>query len=305
MTTQNTAADASVAPEASAAPIHSERVFVTAQLAREWLKLNTRNRSVSRRMVTKLIEALQGGQFRETTDAVGFYALDGALQNGQQRLTAIAETGIGAYLDVKRGMPEDSIEAQDQGRSRSAADIFELKGHRKDLAYVAAYRYTLILLWVWTGRMSSFNDPDRKPTVQDMLTFAEDNWLDQSFEVGKRAARSEAKISAALSTAIHWLATEHFGTDIATRFFDIVATGIGLTNEQDPIYRLRQQLLANRKASRKMTAVVLAAVIIKALNSYAREEPLEQLSYRHGGDRPEPFPRFGQPRRIKRKVTAG
>ena len=129
---------------------------------------------------------------------------------------------------------------------------------------------------------------------------AQTGGLEQSYTVAQRVARGEARFSVAIGTAIHWLATQHFGTETATRFFDSLASGAMLA-ETDPIFRLRNQLIANRNAAAKLVPVSLAALVIKALNQWASDEPMAQLSFRKDGPRPEAFPRFGKPRSPKRK----
>lgn len=64
-------------------------------------------------------------------------------------------------------------------------------------------------------------------------------------------------------------------------------------DEGDPILVLRNTLLANaaQGPSRgRYTAPMLLALIIKAWNAYRAGERINQLRWRAGGSRPEPFP---------------
>ena len=78
-------------------------VFVTPELAKKWLEKNGVNRAISRSNVEKYKKALSKKRFGTTHHGIAFNA-NGVLIDGQHRLIAIAESGIGVWLVVARDM---------------------------------------------------------------------------------------------------------------------------------------------------------------------------------------------------------
>jgi hypothetical protein len=271
--------------------IRTVRVFVTPTLAAHWLTKNDRNRSLVRHRVVAYARMMEEGLWTESTDAIGFYATDGALQNGQKRLAAVVESGLGQPFDVKFGMPEESMNGQDQGQTRSARDQFELKlGDRRAAAFVGAHKVLLILRWTWANRMAGFNDNRHGPATTDMLDLAEREFLDAAYEVGKRAQQSEARIPASVATALYYEMAGAYGDDVASQFFARVADGEMLDRTQ-PEYQLRRWLIHNKKGVAKAPTQQVVGMIIKAFNMRVIGERLDALQY---SPSKEPLPKLGQ-----------
>jgi len=89
--------------------IVKQHVFITPELADEIIKTrNNRNRPLRRDHVNDFKSELQNGTFKEVgTITVG---KSGTLLDGQHRLKAIAESGIGAYMTVVLGQDDDDFE---------------------------------------------------------------------------------------------------------------------------------------------------------------------------------------------------
>jgi hypothetical protein len=100
----------------------AEIVNVTPAKALEWLKFNTDNRPLRRTVVNGLKMALQRGEYVQTHQGIAF-GVDGALLDGQHRLTAISELRDGVFpMLVAWGVPNDAFKVMDIGIKRSAAD---------------------------------------------------------------------------------------------------------------------------------------------------------------------------------------
>ena len=100
---------------------------VTPQMAHVWLTPNTNNyRKLSSANIKNLKAELTGGVWMATTQGVGFDT-NGVLVDGQNRLTAILQTGITAEdMLVCYNLPEDAKFKIDVGRGRSIADHTQL-----------------------------------------------------------------------------------------------------------------------------------------------------------------------------------
>lgn len=96
-------------------------VHITPAMAADFLKRNTRNRPLAPRDVARYRRDLERGNWITTHQGVAF-ALDGTLIDGQHRLTAIAESGIGAEMPVFEGLSLDAIAVIDDNRNRGVRD---------------------------------------------------------------------------------------------------------------------------------------------------------------------------------------
>lgn len=101
--------------------------FVTPALAAAYLKKNTENRPIRRPRVEDFKLILQNGEIEITGQAISFGA-DGILYDGQHRLTAVVETGIGAYFLVVEGLLKSSRRAIDRGLKRTTSDNIFFSG---------------------------------------------------------------------------------------------------------------------------------------------------------------------------------
>jgi hypothetical protein len=107
--------------------LKSEFIFVTPEMAREWLSKNKNNRSMRRHRVTKIRDDLRNGRFYTTHQGIAFNC-NGDLKDGQHRLTAIAEEGIGAWIMVTTGLPSQAVVYLDRGGIRQVHDNARLAG---------------------------------------------------------------------------------------------------------------------------------------------------------------------------------
>jgi hypothetical protein len=121
--------------------LKSEMIFVTPEMATQWLEKNSNNRSVRRHRVKKLRDDLKNNRFYATHQGIAFNC-NGDLKDGQHRLTAIAEEGIGAWMMVTTGLPSSALAYVDRGSGRQIQDNAKLAGldvskNDVSIAYVA------------------------------------------------------------------------------------------------------------------------------------------------------------------------
>jgi hypothetical protein len=117
--------------------MYTEKVFVTPDIALEWLAQNEDNRKLIRADVEYLRDCILAGKWKVTHQGIAFWE-DGELADGQHRLNAIMEAGVGVWVNVTRGMPRDNAEAIDRGRVRSNKDHLHFSGVKSDSRRVAA-----------------------------------------------------------------------------------------------------------------------------------------------------------------------
>ena len=102
---------------------------ITPEIAREYLKVNFLNRTISKPKAEKHKRAIAAGKFRHTHQGIGFDWF-GNLRDGQHRLTAIAEGEKSVTMQVTRGLDPADVSAIDtEMRVRSIADALRLSGN--------------------------------------------------------------------------------------------------------------------------------------------------------------------------------
>lgn len=98
-------------------------VFVSPTKAAEYLKLNTNNpRSLRQKSVDYYASELRAGRFGTMTDGIGI-DWNNQLTNGQHRLNAIVQTGIGATMIVLTGCNPAIRKITDNNLPRTMAEL--------------------------------------------------------------------------------------------------------------------------------------------------------------------------------------
>ncbi len=102
--------------------IISTTELVTPELAKEWLRFNTRNRPVNWNKVSEYAAAMVAGKWRLHDQGIMFDTT-GKLITGQTRLWAVVTSGMNIYLRVSRGNPPEAATLVDRGVPQSARDL--------------------------------------------------------------------------------------------------------------------------------------------------------------------------------------
>lgn len=135
---------------------HVEDTYVTPELASEWLAATRqsefRNRKLDRTRVAFFRKLLRAGKLDLINDEICLTP-EGWIINGQHRLTAIAEEGVGAWLAVRRNLPADTFARIDTGKPRSAATALDIAGYKYHNSIAAIVR----LAWCWERGATSFS----------------------------------------------------------------------------------------------------------------------------------------------------
>lgn len=111
--------------------ITTTKETITPQMAAEYLNHNVKNRRIRKDAVAMIARDIQAGRFRTTHQGIAFYE-DGALADGQHRLTAIMKAGVPVEIMVTRGLKRDAMSAIDRGTTRNVADIFAIENNSED-----------------------------------------------------------------------------------------------------------------------------------------------------------------------------
>lgn len=212
--------------------------LVTPALAREWLKLNTRNRPIRQAAVADLAKAIERGEWKVTHQGIGFDE-NGILVDGQHRLEAIVKANRPVEIMVTWGVPAEAFTVMDTGRKRNMGDVLALNNEANATHLAAAlrglYLYQLNPDASWSGHASVVSHD------QLLLTLEKNPKLRDSIPHGMALARS-IKITTTAGSLGHYL-TSTIRPDVDQQpWLTGLITGANLS-EGDPRLTLRNTML--------------------------------------------------------------
>lgn len=268
--------------------MRAELVRVTPELAIELLGRNLHNRNVRTAHVQALAGDITNDRWLPNGETIKI-AADGTLVDGQHRLHAVVEAGIGVDMLVVRGVTLAAQETIDTGRARTFADALRLRGEPDALRLASATR----IVWEWLDNGSTLapghggaSNPSHA-TLAEVLRSNPD--IREAARVGAITSRHVPILTGAQGALIAWT-TARVDAEDSTYFLDSLVS-LAELRADDPILALRQlfQRWSERPHARPDRRVIVASTI-KAWNAFRAGVPLTIVVYRPGGKRPEPFP---------------
>lgn len=212
---------------------------------------------------------------------------DGNVIEGQHRLRAVIKYGKPVRFIIIVGLKPDAIYAFDTGSGKSLADMLKLRGEKGDVRTLAS---AIGWLHRYRGGITKAGSRTQAPSVPQGFALLDQNpGLRESVHTGQRIARA-IKFPRALGTFLHYAFSEK-DADEAEVFFEWLRTDDELPMN-NPIHVLREKVIKNSQQpeEKRMGQVTMAAISIKAWNSWLRGDARNQLNFRVGGRRPEDFP---------------
>lgn len=261
--------------------------FITPELASEYLTKNTHNRNLRGAIVAIYAAAMMAGQWVLNGESIKF-APDGTLVDGQHRLAAIVEAGVGVHILVVRDVDIESQLTVDVGLRRSIADHLTWRGEVNSTTLGAT------LNAVHTYRKTGmFNvgtaAPGVRGTYRDLLDL-----LDAEPAI-RDSVRVAKNLNAALKCPTGAMAALHYtlwcmSPEDADGFFEALTSGADLAPD-NPVFVLRRAMeRAQRERVHKMATKYLMAITIKAWNLWIVGDTCKVLGWRAGGAKAEAYP---------------
>lgn len=258
--------------------------FIAPEMAREWLKNNHGNRKLARRAVTAYADAIRRGEWQCNGESIKF-ASDGSLMDGQHRLHAIIEAGRGITSIVVRGLNRADFDTIDIGRSRRLNDMLFIEGEK----YCGHTATAISMLWKYlNGEFINHRTKCTNHTGMELLRRFPHLRHSMAFVESLRKT-SNLPASAGIAGALHCMITAASDVATASRFMTLLASGAGLSSD-DPIYLLRERLMANKTGRAKLPIEDVVALMIKAYNAHISGDKMKNLWWRRKGKSPEAFP---------------
>lgn len=256
---------------------------ITPEVAREWLARNTHNRNMRKVAHERYMRDMLDGEWSFTGAPITF-DYNGVLIDGQNRLTAIAESGVSVPAVVIFGLEPAAQEDTDTGIPRKFVDVLTLRGENNASHLAALVRK--VAEWDKGARgkgMRAFS------TSELLATLDRHPELRAYTAPGYRISKHVFSLAPSTACLAKWVLD---GLDAADSefFFERLIDGQGLV-EGDPIYVLRKTLKDLNKGQRGTASQSYAlALLFKSWNAYREGRRVGLLRYKPGGAKPEAFP---------------
>lgn len=242
--------------------IYFENIFVTPSYAKDLLKRNINNRKLSALNVSNIKKHIINGTWKVTGDTIKF-DIDGNLLDGQSRLSAIVEAGIGINLTICRNVPKSSFDVIDTGKTRGASDILSILKIKNPNETASGLRIYIAMKNRTANGDVNLNLFGR--SILEIEDLAKRNKNYQYWTHLSTLERFKKILPSGLIIGLGMIFEEKNAVD-ARNFFEKLATGEGLKSK-DPILTLRDRLIANKSSLAKLKPYTLAFFIVKAWNA--------------------------------------
>lgn len=263
--------------------LRTDTMEITPEMALQWLDERAPNRSVSDIVVQRYARDMKNGEWKLNGESIVFDK-QGRLMDGQHRLWAVITAGASIKSVVVWGTDSDAIETIDSGRKRRFSDALQIEGSANAREVAAAARWLRWEKLGCHGKLGSYTSAEMREMIEEHPLVAEA----ASMVI---ASRAKGFINKGM---LVWVVTRALEQDRekAMSFLDALSTGIGL-NEDHPCYVLREKLIANKSATRKLDEMIVAAYLVKVWTYYRDGRAMKHLRYSPDReDRPESFPTF-------------
>lgn len=261
---------------------------ITPETAKKMLSNNDNNRKISHHMVDLYAREMQNGEWSANGEAIKF-SESGRLLDGQHRLMAVISSGIPLYTLVIRGLKDETQQTMDSGKKRSVGDALNLQGERNSnqLAAIARIVYVTDQLGLEAAMRNQI-----PPTPGEIIDFVHKTpQLQDLLSAARVFQRDSGGMMTISMFAALWWAFAHLDTSAANSFFSSLATGAELSADS-PILLLRNQLqsarLHGQNRSMRNGRIQVAALTIKAWNSWRRGKSIKMLKFSVNETFPEP-----------------
>jgi len=270
-------------PKPYSGPVKTAVEWITPERAELWLIHNTHNRNVNETIVKRIARDIENENFHLNGETIKI-SDDGTIIDGQHRLWAIVGAETGVWSVVVTGLPLSAQESVDRVKVRNISDALRMRGEVNSNVLAGAIAGAIIL------QSPTPSDVARAwPSVDEALEYyGLHPEIKESVRYGENLTRV-VKTSSTIASALHHIFAKIDEED-ANAFFDSLTTGLNLTNDS-PVYKLRDFMVKEMTAPRRVSRTRLSAFYIKAWNSYRAGKPMHLLRWATGGVHPEEFPR--------------
>lgn len=270
--------------------VKSAIVIITPEIASEWLTRNKSNRQVKMGVVNNYVKQMQAGQWKENTGESIKFDDKGNLIDGQHRLHAIIRSGKSISMEVKTDMDWNTRKVIDTGTKRVAADLLAMEGYSNPMILAATAKFVLMFKlgkYSWAANNKGQSSQRVYVSNQDILKYVKDNSenLDEIIRDFQKTAKGFKYLTVSLMAGLYILYSEK-SQRYAEEFFEKLTKGDSLS-VTNPIFLLRERLIRDKTAKRKMMLLERLGLCVLAWNAFRESKKLASLVFNEN----EKFPR--------------
>ena len=252
--------------------MRTEIKLITPQIATELLKKTIINRDVDKRKLSKYIEEMNTGKWREEIGDTIRISKTNRFLDGQHRLRAMIETGKSFVFILVTDIDDDAMPVIDSGKSRTSADVFTINGIKNASGISALIRYYLI---DYNGMISQSTLISNQEVLMEYNRRA--NYWQELFNESCRRYLLFGKILTGTTIGGLTAIFDDVNPTISQQFMEQFCSGRDIENET--IALLRNRIISERLSSLKMTPTYKKALIYKTWNAYRSGVTLKVLKY--------------------------
>lgn len=261
---------------------------ITPAVAAKMLERNTCNRKMKKSSVRRAIER---GEW-VLNGATIVFDKDGNLRDGQNRLKAIADSGIACDSVVVRGVEGEAQMTMDSGTKRSVGDFLQMAGY-KEVNNVAAIGTGLYILDKSGIErcVTSHSLAKDEITTRELFEYTVSIYESRIKPIQRPCINTCRAYKLAMRTIapLYDLFARTASYDDMQEFYDQLC---GISAQCQPVQKLAMVLSRNMAIDNKakLSTRIIGAYFIKVWNAYMDGSEIDKLSLRLGGARPERFP---------------
>lgn len=259
--------------------MYSKVTIISPKEAALWLDTkNAHNRPISQSTVERYTQEIKAGRWKLNGQSVCF-GKSGNLMNGQHRLKAIVAANKSIETLVVWGVDDSAFDTIDDGNKRSLGDVFAVSGEQNPALLSSGVRF----LWVYATGQIATRDLRKgtiatKPVLEETLKKHPLLRHSTRFYSLLKQRPGGLLISAGMAIGLHYLFAL-VDEKKADEFFNVLQSGIGLT-EGHPILALRARMIsAKRESSSRLTNSATYFYVVTTWNAFASGEPLKRLAF--------------------------
>lgn len=240
-------------------PITAKVETITKEVACKYLEANFANRQSNQRHLNDLMARQRRGEWIPNGDAIRFDS-EGHLRDGQHRLKMVLMTEIPIETVVVRGISPAAFITIDTGKGRNLTDIFSIKEYSNPSLLAGAVRH----LRIYVSHIKSASHYSHEQ--QCALLEKHPGLLDSmDFYLGLDRP-SGAPVYKSVVVTWHYLFSR-VSPEASNDFIERFVTGLHLNEPNDPVYRLRGQVVANPTLRKPLSEFQIFGIGIYAWNN--------------------------------------
>jgi hypothetical protein len=263
-----------------------EVVDMTPEMASKLLEKNIGNRAVSKNNLSFLKRQMKEGSFVFCADPIRI-SESGRVLDGQHRLIACVETGIGFKTLLVTGMDDSIFDKIDTGRPRNAADVLHIS-QIKNATVVAAAAKLILSYQKMKGKtfmMANSSEGyyksgnfEKSFSNAEILEFAKNVDLQDAVLFAKQARQKLAIYTPAEYAFLYHIFEKVGGSEARDAFMEKLISGISL-EPGDPVLLLRNRMISDLSTNLKIPARLRQYLTFKTWNLFRQGVKIKVLTY--------------------------